>query len=398
MAMKQAILTLNTGSSSIKFALYEVDGKTRNLNRMGKGSLSSMPAAPRLSATWGEGHTTQEIWNPMDFHEAFKNLLQWLTKTFPYHTWCSVGHRVVHGGTFYETSVQISDEVLKNLESLCPLAPLHQPHNLKGIRILQTLYPELPQIACFDTAFHITQPYLATLFGLPHSMWKEGVRRYGFHGLSYAYIASVLETYAGKRGKGRVIVAHLGHGASLCALKNLKSIATTMGFTALDGIPMGTRCGAIDPGVILYLLTEKGYSLESLTDLLYNKSGLLGLSGESDDMRNLLESPSEQAKQAIDYFCYRIQREIGSLAATLGGLDMLIFTGGIGENAPAIREKVCEGLEWLRILFHKEANRIIPENLCISAPTSEVDVFVIPTDEEHIIAQDTLSLLLQNNL
>ena len=290
-------------------------------------------------------------------------------------------------------SIRLDQNVLKYLETLIPLAPLHQPHNLAGFLTLQKLHPTLPQIGVFDTSFHHTQPKLATLFALPYHFWEEGIRRYGFHGLSYRYISGTLPKLIGEKAKGRTVIAHLGNGTSMCALIDLKSIATTMGLTALDGLPMGTRCGSIDPGVLLYLGSEKGYTTKEMTDLLYNKSGLLGLSGKSSDMRELLSLKSPQVTEAVDYFCYHIQREMGSLVAALGGLDTFVFTGGIGENAAMVRQKVCEGLKWLNIEFDQDLNSSPSSNAVqISKPHSETSVWVIPTNEEIIIARDVVKL------
>jgi acetate kinase len=390
----QAILALNSGSSSIKFALYASEENKRGLFLLCRGKFEGLPRALHFLAyndkrTLGKG----DIKGTADFNTALKHLLSWAKQNFPQVQLIAAGHRVVHGGERYVESVGVTQEVLTYLESLDPLAPLHQPHNLAGIRALQSLHPTLFQVACFDTSFHHTQSPLATLFGLPLHFWDEGVRRYGFHGLSYRYVAEKLPELIGEKSRGRVVVAHLGHGASLCALKDLKSVATTMGLTALDGLPMGTRCGSIDPGVILYLLSQKGYSLQGMLDLLYNKSGLLGLSGISDDMQELLKSKTPQATQAIDYFCYHIQRDLGSLVAALQGLDVLIFTGGIGENEPLIRQKVCEGLGWLNIKLNERLNCPISPAEAFSINHSEgLPIWVIPTNEEIIIVKDTLDL------
>jgi acetate kinase len=287
--------------------------------------------------------------------------------------------------------VLIDSQVINQLESLVPLAPLHQPHNLAAIRSIAAIKPGVPQIACFDTAFHRTQPPVAQNFALPYDLTVQGIKRYGFHGLSYEYIASVLPDYVDSRADGRVIVAHLGNGASMCAMQGRKSLATTMSFTALDGLPMGTRCGSIDPGVILYLLTELHMDAPGITDLLYHRSGLLGVSGQSSDMRELLTSNSPRAAEAIDLFVYHIQREVGSLAAALGGLDILVFTAGIGERAAPIRAKVCQNLRWLGVQFDETANRSGGPR--ISSDNSAVSVWVIPTDEDLMIARHTSNLI-----
>jgi acetate kinase len=299
----------------------------------------------------------------------------------------AIGHRVVHGGTRFSAPVLVDSAVLSQLEQLAPLAPLHQPHNLAAIRIVAKIRPEVPQVACFDTAFHRTQPRVAQTFALPYAMTEQGIKRYGFHGLSYEYIASVLPDVVGPQADGRVVVAHLGSGASLCAMQGRQSQATTTGFTALDGVPMGTRCGTIDPGVILYLLSKQGMDVASVTEVFYHRSGLLGVSGLSSDMRELLASDSPRAAQAIDLFVYRIGRELGSLVAALGGLDVLVFTGGIGEHAAPIRARVCQDAQWLGVRLDAEANRRGGPR--ISTDDSAVSVWAIPTDEDLMIARHT---------
>jgi acetate kinase len=303
----------------------------------------------------------------------------------------AVGHRVVHGGTVFAGPTRINDAVLAKLELLCPLAPLHQPHNIAAIRAIAQLAPSLPQVACFDTSFHHGQSPVAQRFALPSELHEAGVRRYGFHGLSYEYIASALRERAPAIASGRVVVAHLGAGASLCAMLNGKSVDTTMGFTALDGLPMGTRCGALDPGVILYLLRERGMNPDRIEQMLYQQSGLLGVSGISSDMRELLASKDRRAGEAIELFVYRVSRELGALTATLGGLDGLVFTAGIGEHAPEIRRRVCERSRWLGITLEPDANERGDE--CISAPASRVSVWVLPTDEERTIVRQTLRVI-----
>jgi acetate kinase len=323
--------------------------------------------------------------------EALGVLLDWVERQETGLTLIAVGHRVVHGGTLFLAPVLVDSQVINQLESLVPLAPLHQPHNLAAIRSIATINPNIPQIACFDTAFHRTQPPIAQAFALPRDLTDQGIKRYGFHGLSYEYIASVLPDYVDYRADGRVIVAHLGNGASMCALQGRKSLATTMGFTALDGLPMGTRCGSIDPGVILYLLSELHMDAPVITDLLYHRSGLLGVSGQSSDMRELLTSNSPRAAEAIDLFVYHIQRELGSLAAALGGLDVLVFTAGIGEHAAPIRARVCQDLQWLGVQFDETANRSGGPK--ISSDSSAVSVWVIPTDEDLMIARHTSNVI-----
>ncbi len=390
-----AALSLNSGSSSIKFALYTIGSDPNEPELLCQGEFEGIPNRIHFTAHDAKSILNDEmIEGKANFKTALSHLLNWIKTTYPHIQLTAAGHRIVHGGNRYTESIQIDEDVLNYLDTLIPLAPLHQPHNLAGIRTLQSLHPTLPQVACFDTSFHHTQPKLATLFSLPQHFWDEGIKRYGFHGLSYRYISETLRKLIGEKSRGKVVVAHLGHGASMCALKDLKSIATTMGLTALDGLPMGTRCGSIDPGVLLYLLSEKRYSNQRLTELLYNQSGLLGLSGISDDMRELLNTNTPQAREAVDYFCYHIQRELGSLVAALGGLDALVFTGGIGENASPIRQKVCEGLKWLNIELDEALNSTASSQkaLKISTPESQISVWVIPTNEEIIIAKDVFLL------
>ncbi|MBY0272662.1 MAG: acetate/propionate family kinase [Alphaproteobacteria bacterium] len=394
--MSQAVLTLNSGSSSIKFALYSAENTSHKISLLCQGEFEGIPTTLHFSAHDAHGNLEDKmIEEKPNFQTALSYLLKWVNLTFPQLTLSAFGHRIVHGGERYTESVVISEDVLTYLETLSPLAPLHQPHNLAGIRTLQALHPTLPQIACFDTSFHHTDPRLATLFALPSPFWKEGIRRFGFHGLSYQYISETLPQYVGDKAKGRVIVAHLGHGASMCAIKGLKSLATTMGLTALDGLPMGTRCGNIDPGVLLYLSSEKGYSTQELSDLLYKKSGLLGLSGVSGDMKELLQSKSPQATEAINYFCYQVRRQLASLMAALEGLDIIVFTGGIGENAWQVRQKVCDGLKWLNVELDEELNASFRPTAAarISSLESGIAVWVIPTNEEIVIAQDVFKLI-----
>ena len=394
--MSQAILTLNSGSSSIKFALYSAEHTYHKISLLCQGEFEGIPTTLHFSAHNTHGSLeNKKIEEKPNFETALSYLLKWINVTFPQLTLSAAGHRIVHGGERYTESVIINQDVLSYLKTLSPFAPLHQPHNLEGIRTLQALHPALPQVACFDTAFHHTNPHLATLFALPHHFWKEGIRRFGFHGLSYQYVAETLPQLVGDKAVGSIIIAHLGHGASICAIKKLKSIATTMGLTALDGLPMGTRCGNLDPGVLLYLSSEKGYSTQELSDLLYKKSGLLGLSDISSDMKELLQSKSPQATEAINYFCYQVRLQLTSLMAALEGLDIIIFTGGIGENAWQIRQKVCEGLKWLNVELDEELNASFRPTAAtrISTPESKIAVWVIPTNEEIIIAQDVFKLI-----
>jgi acetate kinase len=391
--MTRGILTINAGSSSIKFALFELDGGLGS-RPVVSGQIDGIGAEARLIARNPAGK--HEI--PLDLegeqeaqHQASLNfLLHWLRANHAGWALAAVGHRVVHGGELFSAPMVVDRDNLRELEQFIPLAPLHQPHNLNGIRAIATVAPDVRQVACFDTAFHRSNPPVAQAFAIPRALSAEGIKRYGFHGLSYEYIARVLPEHTGK-AEGRVVVAHLGNGASACAMVGRKSIASTMGFTAIDGLMMGTRTGAIDPGVLLYLIDNKGMDSAALTRLLYKESGLLGVSGISQDMRTLLASDAPEAAEAIDLFCYRIVREIGSLAAAVGGLDALVFTGGIGEHAGEVRRRVCSRLGWLGGELDDSANDA--GRLRISTAGSKVDLLVIPTDEEWMIAHHTQTLL-----
>jgi acetate kinase len=390
--MRKPILVMNAGSSSIKFSVFETDAD-RSVSAGAHGQVEGIGTAPRLEVFDAQGRSSGEAALSEDGHAAATAAIQ---RWFADHGvgkdgFDGVGHRVVHGGTTYSRPVLIDDHVIAVLEALVPLAPLHQPHHLAVIRAIAAQAPRLPQIACFDTAFHRTQPVLAQEFALPREITAKGVRRYGFHGLSYEYIASMLPHIAPEIAAGKVVVAHLGNGASLCALDNGRSIATTMGFTAVDGLMMGTRTGALDPGVILYLLEQEGMSVKAVERLIYERSGLLGVSGLSNDMRTLLASDLPAAKEAVDLFVYRIVRELGSLAAALGGLDALVFTAGIGEHATEIRARVCRNAKWLGIALDEDANtrggpRLSPRGAAVSA-------WMIPTDENLMIARHTWRLL-----
>lgn len=396
--MTQAILTINAGSSSIKFALFERDDPVRPQAAL-RGELDGIGAQPRLKARDGQGAVLAELTFaelaglPADEQHSrtLDVLVRWLDEHDEGWQVGAVGHRVVHGADRYAAPVTLSPADVDALACFVPLAPLHQPYNVAGIRALTALLPEVPQVACFDTAFHMTQPERARRFALPRHLSDAGIKRYGFHGLSYEYIARVLPQHLGAKADGRVVVAHLGNGASMCALRERKSIATTMGFTALDGLMMGTRCGAIDPGVLLHLMEFHGLDAAALTKLLYKESGLLGVSGVSQDMRALLDSPAPEAAEAVELFCYRIARELGSLAAALGGLDALVFTAGIGEHAAPVRERICRQAEWLGVQLDAEANARHATR--ISAPDSPADVLVLPTNEEWMIAQHAAALV-----
>ena len=395
--MTDAILALNAGSSSIKFSLFDTTNGISSHSLLYQGAVDGIGGNPHflVQDTTGQRLVDEQLKTKATTQpghkEALGVLLDWVERQETGLTLIAVGHRVVHGGTLFLAPVLVDSQVIKQLESLVPLAPLHQPHNLAAIRSIATINPNVPQVACFDTAFHCTQPPIAQAFALPRDLTDQGIKRYGFHGLSYEYIASILPDYVDYRADGRVIVAHLGNGASMCALQGRKSLATTMGFTALDGLPMGTRCGSIDPGVILYLLSELHMDAPGITDLLYHRSGLLGVSGQSSDMRELLTSNSPRAAEAIDLFVYHIQRELGSLAAALGGLDVLVFTAGIGEHAAPIRARVCQDLQWLGVQVDETANRSGGPK--ISSDSSAVSVWVIPTDEDLMIARHTSNVI-----
>jgi acetate kinase len=391
--MTDAILVLNAGSSSIKFSLFRAQSGELQLRL--RGQIEGLYTAPHFNAKDAAGAGLGEHkWDEgtrLGHDGAIDYLIGFLTKYRDELRLIAVGHRVVHGGVRFSEPTLVNEEVLASLEKLIPLAPLHQPHNLAPIRVVAQRRLELPQVACFDTAFHRAQPELAQAFALPHAITERGVRRYGFHGLSYEYIAGALSSFDAKVASGRVVVAHLGNGASMCAIRAGASVATTMGFTALDGLPMGTRCGAIDPGVVLYLMDELKMDARAIEKLMYQQSGLLGVSGVSSDMRMLLESKEPRARFAVDLFIYRIRRELGSLSAALGGLDALVFTGGIGEHAAAIRERVCSEAGWLGIELDPGANK--KDGPRISSNGSRVPVWVIPTNEELMIARHTRRLI-----
>ncbi|AUH73572.1 acetate/propionate family kinase [Legionella sainthelensi] len=389
--MNKLILVINSGSSSIKFSLFACD--KQGLNLYYHGQIQDLYESPQINIfNASQAQVLNQVITTQGHEAGLKILFNWLDDLSDSITLAAVGHRVVHGGTFFSNPTLITDDVMQKIASLIPLAPLHQPHNLEAIKIISQLYPDLAQISCFDTTFHRTQKRLATLFALPRSLSDEGIIRYGFHGLSYEYIASVITDFIGEIGNKRVMMAHLGNGASMCAMYQRKSVATSMGFTALDGLMMGTRCGRIDPGVLLYLLEQKNYSTEQVTQLLYNESGLFGVSELSNNIRELLKHlDDERVLEAIDLFCYRAALETGSLSVALGGFDVLVFTAGIGEHAPLIRKKISEHLSWLGVKIDDEAN--INNAPIISEKDSTVLVGVIPTNEELMIAQHVRSHL-----
>jgi acetate kinase len=387
----QPIAVVNAGSATLKFSL--LDGEKTVLaaliDRLGAARANGSSAKIREN-----GHVTFEGPIPASSHaDALIWLFDWLVRERPGLRPVAVGHRVVHGGDTLIAPVRITPEVIDRIDALSSLAPLHQPHNLAPIRWIAGRLPELPQVACFDTAFHATQSRIERMFALPREYRERGIRRYGFHGLSYEYIASCLPEIDPNAAAGRTVACHLGNGASLCAMRAGRSVATTMSFTTLDGIPMGTRSGAIDPGVLLHLLDQQGMSVADLSDLLYQRSGLLGLSGLSSDMRDLLESSSPDAAIAVEYFCYRIARELGSLTAALGGLDALVFTGGIGEHAAPVRARICELSDWLGIAIDPDANANARGRTVLNRDHSRVRVLVVPTNEERMIARHVRHVL-----
>jgi len=389
--MSERIAVVNAGSSSIKFALYEMGAPEATLFR---GQIEQIGISPKLRVTNAGGAVVeQKEWHAkeLDHRLATREILQIATKLLGGAKVTAVGHRIAHGGTKYAAPTRINAEVMAELTRLIPLAPLHQPHNLAAITAIAEAVPSLAQVACFDTAFHRGQPNLAQLFALPRKFTDAGVRRYGFHGLSYEFVMSKIRGVAPKYADSRIVIAHLGNGASLCAIDHGRSVATTMGFTALDGLVMGTRCGSIDPGVLLYLMDSCAMDARAVENLLYRQSGLLGVSGISPDMRKLRASPTLEAAEAISLFVYRVIREIGSLAAALGGLDALVFTGGIGENDAATRAEIVEGCRWLGISLDKTRNA--GGRGRISTDDSAVAAVVVPTDEEQMIARHTASVL-----
>ena len=390
--MQQSILTINAGSSSVKFALFEL---AEHINEKAaiSGQIDGIGTAHvRLVAKDNTGTriVDQALPAGADHATSFDQLLHWFSSSAKGGKIVAVGHRVVHGGDRYSHPVVLSAADLEQLAQYSRLAPLHQPHNLNGIYAIEKVLADVPQIACFDTAFHRTQSEIAQMYGLPRKYSEEGAKRYGFHGISYEYIASVLPQHC-KKADGRVIVCHLGNGASMTAMVGRKCVATTLGFSTLDGLIMGTRCGPIDPGLILHIMESKGFGVKEMTHLLYKESGLLGVSGISQDMRTLVASDKPEAKEAIELFCYRIVRELGSLAAAAGGLDAIVFTGGIGEHNPGLRSNICKQASWQGISLNEEANKSGEHR--ISAADSAVDVFVIPTNEEWMIARHTQALL-----
>jgi acetate kinase len=388
-AERDLIAVVNAGSATLKFSILGGDQEACKglIDRLG-----ASPAAPHARVRDAKGADLYDGSIPARDHgSALEWLFEWLETFQPLLRPAAIGHRVVHGGDSLVAPARVTPGLLERLEALVPLAPLHQPHNLSPIRFLARRFPDLPQVVCFDTAFHATQSRIERLYGLPRSCFDQGIKRYGFHGLSYEYVATRLPEVDGRAASGRTVVCHLGNGASLCAMRAGRSVATTMGFTALEGLPMGTRCGSIDPGVLLHLLDHGKMTVDGLTELLYHRSGLLGVSGVSADMRDLLGSREAGAVEAVEYFCYRVARELGSLTAALGGLDAVVFTGGIGEHAAPVRARVAELAGWLGIRIDPEANAASQTVLHTGA--SAVHVLVVPTNEELMIARHTRGLL-----
>jgi acetate kinase len=388
-----AIAVLNAGSSSLKFSLFTMHAS--ELTLVARGQAEGLFTSPKFVAKDGDGNVVdRKAWGDgqkLGHEGALDYLVKVLRTSFSQHRLAAVGHRVVHGGLEYAKPTRVTKQVVDGLEKYVPLAPLHQPHNLAPIRLLLARDPGLPQVACFDTAFHRSIPPVGQAFALPRSITDRGVLRYGFHGLSYEYIAQALPRYDAKAAAGKVVVLHLGNGASMCAMERGRSVASTMGFTAADGLPMGTRCGNLDPGVVLYCMDELKMDARAIEKLIYQQSGLLGVSGISSDMRTLQESEDPRAKEAIDLFVYRIGRELGSLAAALRGLDAVVFTAGIGEHSVPLRERVCRDAAWLGIALDAGANA--QGGPRISAQGSRVSAWVVPTDEELMIARHTRDTL-----
>jgi acetate kinase len=390
--MSQAVLSLNAGSSSLKFALYALDGGTPS--RVCAGKLEGIGTAPHLIVHDSQGVLmVDRRWTDgsLGHEQLLLDLLLWIETHLGGCELVAAGHRVVHGGAAFYRPARIDEALLQALDTLCPLAPLHQPHNLAAIRAMRAVAPDLPQVACFDTAFHYGRPDVATRLGLPRALHDRGIRRYGFHGLSYEYIGRRLREIDPALAGGRVIVAHLGNGASLCAMADGRSVDTSMGFTALDGLMMGTRCGTIDPGVLLHLQMQEGMSAREVEQMLYNRSGLLGVSGVSSDMRALHLSNDPHAAEAIDLFVWRAVREMGALIAVLGGVDGLVFTAGIGENDPLVRAAICDRFGWVGAVVDASANAANAGS--IAAAGSRMAIRVIATDEERMIALHTLETL-----
>lgn len=392
--MTRAVLIVNAGSSSLKFAVYATD---RHDHRIAGGQLEGIGVRPHLTIRDQYGrHLLEWHWKEADrlpaHDEVLAGLIHFLGENLSDLDIVGVGHRVVHGGSIYEAPVVIDDAVLADLVGITSLAPLHQPHNLAGVRAAMAAFPGIPQVACFDTAFHRRHPWVADTYALPYELWEQGVRRYGFHGLSYEAVWEKLIDRDPELGiTGRVVVAHLGSGASMCAILGGRSVGSTMGFSTVDGLPMGTRSGSVDPGVLLWMMQEKGWNAEQITEVLFKKSGLKGMSGISADMRDLEASDEPGAKRAIDFFVFRVRREICAMTSVLGGLDAVVFTGGIGEHSALVRARAVKGLDFLGIDMDPSANA--EHAAIVTKPDSKVAVHVIPTDEEGVIAAHTIRLI-----
>ncbi len=392
--MSDGILVLNAGSSSVKFAVFQHDPSGGALASVASGQISDIGARAGFMAKGADGSVLDSGGleeDGSDHKSALLGLLNWIGERVDLPDIHGVGHRVVHGGTDFTEPVIITDVVLGALDRLVHLAPHHQPHNLAAIRAVSELWPHVPQVACFDTAFHATQPDVARQTGLPKEYAATGILRYGFHGLSYDYVTRALPAITGEALPERLIVLHLGNGASMCAILDGRSIASTMGFSTVDGIAMATRSGAVDPGALIEVMRRESLDIDGLEDLLYNRSGLMGLSGISADMRVLLGNDDSAAMAAVDYYCYRISRELGSLAAALGGVDAVVFTGGVGANAVLIRERICNGAAWLGVDLDEDANASGEERINMS--DSKVAIYAFDTDEESVIAEHTGALL-----
>ncbi len=391
--LNDAIAVLNAGSSSLKFSLFATPAS--GLALVARGQAEGLFTAPRFVAKDADGKVIDEkAWGEgvrLGHEGALDHLVQLLRERFADHRLVAVGHRVVHGGLEFSKPTRVDSAIVDALEKYVPLAPLHQPHNLAPIRLLLARLPQLPQVACFDTAFHRAQPPVAQAFALPRAITERGVLRYGFHGLSYEYIAQALPRHDARAAGGKVVVLHLGNGASMCAMHNGDSVASTMGFTAADGLPMGTRCGSLDPGAMLYFMDELHMDARAIEKLIYQESGLLGVSGVSSDMRTLQASDDPHAQEAIDLFIYRIGRELGSLTAALGGLDAIVFTAGIGEHSVELRQRVCKDASWLGVELAADANA--KGGPRISTEASRVSAWVLPTNEELMIARHTHDML-----
>ena len=387
---ENAILVINAGSSSIKFAIFPI---ITSITKLYYGMVDHVATAPELIIHDVDKKVVfSKVFELSDYEGVVANLITSINTFLKNFTLIAVGHRVVHGGTEYLNPILINDQIIEDLTKLIPLAPLHQPYNLKIIVAIRKIYPNLKQVACFDTAFHATQSKIARMFGIPRKLSESGVIKYGFHGLSYEYISTVLPKYLPEKlSNGKILIAHLGNGASACAMNNKKSVATSMGFTALEGLMMGSRCGNIDPGVVLYLLDEKKLSVKETTKLLYSESGMLGVSGISSDLRELESSSDPHAKEAIDLFCYKAARELLALCTILKGLDAIVFTAGIGEHAYLIRQKICEWLSWLGVSIDIDANKAHAN--IISDKNSKITVAIIPTNEELMIVQHTMKII-----